>query len=145
MRYYTVAVYYKKTVEDKIKQISEKYIVAAETVGDSEYKIKAWLPSDITDVNVKSCGEFQLDAILETDNDKFFLSRVSYLVDGESEKPKTKQLNVICGADSINEALTFLQDYYSEYGNEVKSISSTKLIIDEELIGKLETQDDEDE
>lgn len=125
--------------EEELKFVREKYLVNAMTVTEAEAKIVRWFPDNYQDLEVSVVSLFDLDSIVrEGKSENFYLGRIAYPEESKNGKIKMKSFQVMVNGDTLKEALGVMEDHYSKESStnyEMESISSSKIIVDEDLAG----------
>ena len=139
--HFIATVKYKKPAENgqpgDERSVQEKYLVNAVSVTEAEVRIIKWKPSNYKELDCKSVGIIELDAIIsdELEENGYYIGRVKYSVEGKKGKIKWRSFQALVNGKDIKDALSKLEKYYetSSVDMKVASISESRIIVDSSL------------
>lgn len=141
---FTVSAKYIKEVgeegEKEIKMVTERYIVDAVSVTDSEAKVIKFLPDNYRDKEITSSVINNLEEVIAVnfnrESDNFYLGRASYMEE-KGKKLVRKQFSFMVNGTDLKNALENAQKFYADISTveyTIESMSSSKLICDSDLV-----------
>lgn len=128
----------KKKSRTVIKKCFESYLVNSESVTESEARLMKWLPSDFGNPSIEGSVLSPIKEIIRheipEDEEAWFLFRIGF-INGDTGNWKFEYIlaNGKDLQDSLNRTLKFFKEK-TTIDCKVESGTSTKLIIDEDLV-----------
>lgn len=127
-KFYEVKVQYQKMQEDgKEKKVTEQYVVEAESFTEAEARIieemTPYISGEFYVVSEKIAAYSEIILSNKSDDDKWFISKVSFItIDEKTAKEKKQTFRYLVQADTSETAL--------EYTKKLFDISMTEFSID---------------
>ena len=117
-KYYEVKIQYQKMLEDgKEKKVTEQYVVEAESFTEAEARIieemTPYISGEFYVVSEKIAAYSEIILSNKSDDDKWFISKVSFItIDEKTAKEKKQTFRYLVQADTSETALEYTKKLF---------------------------------